>query len=55
MVLLNGNAFINTRRRRRKEWEKVFENSIMNINNLTRKYPADIVYKRLREMSPGKI
>ena len=47
-------AFINTRRRRRKVG-KGFEEFNYDINNLARKYPADIVYKRLREMSPGKI
>ncbi|HNP21126.1 MAG TPA: 3-hydroxyacyl-CoA dehydrogenase family protein [Panacibacter sp.] len=51
----NGNGFYQYTTEEAKEWEKVFEEFNYDINNLARKYPADIVYKRLREMSPGKI
>lgn len=51
----NGNGFYQYTPEEAKEWEKVFEEFNYDINNLARKYPADIVHKRLNEKSKDKI
>lgn len=44
----NGNGFYKYTKEEAVEWEKAFEEFSYDINNLARKYPIDLVEKRLK-------
>jgi 3-hydroxybutyryl-CoA dehydrogenase len=49
--IFNGNGFYKYTKEEVAEWEKVFEEFSYDINSLSRKYPIDLVEKRLKEKS----
>lgn len=47
--ITNGNGFYTYTKEEAAEWEKAFEEFAYDINSLARKYPIDLVEKRLRK------
>jgi 3-hydroxybutyryl-CoA dehydrogenase len=51
--ITNGKGFYEYTKQEASEWEKAFEEFSYDINQLSLKYPVDLVEKRLKEKSRG--